>query len=1318
MDFFKIRERNTKRGIEIYPEFIVGKPNDFMVRGHAFYAIYDSESGMWSTDETMVQKIVDKELYEYARKYQEDFDGVVSVQYMANFKSTSWSTYKKYLKETVDHYLPLDQKLIFQNQQVKKEDYASKRLPYCLEEGDYSAWDELVGTLYSDEEREKIEWAIGSIVAGDSKKISKFFVLYGAPGSGKGTVLDVIVKLFNGYYCIIEAQSLGNRHSEFSTAAFKDNPLVAIEYDSVLNRIENNTRLNSIISHETIPVRELYKAAYNVRINAMLFLATNTPVQITDSKSGIIRRLIDINPSGTKIASNRYLKLVESIDFELGAIAYHCLQVYKKLGRHYYDAYRSIDMMERTDIFFNFIEESYFTFKEDDSVTLKRAWAMFKEYTEEAGLQYLMPKYKFKQELREYFDKFVSDTRLADGTRVKNLYKGFLSWKVDGKKDITIVLNDGTDDNKFDIPPWLQLNEEASLNSILDAELRDCPAQYANEQGTPFVKWDNVNGTLKMLNTHFLHYVLMPDNHIVIDFDLKDPKTGEKSVKRNIEAASHWPPTYAEFSKSGAGLHLHYIYSGDVNLLKSIYSDDIEIKVFKGKSSLRRQLTKCNKIPIRTISSGLPLREEKKKVINHEAVKSERVLRDLIKRSLTKEFGATKPSVDFINHILVEAKESGLTYDVSDMKQAIMIFAMNSTHQAEYCMRLASEMPYKSEENSESSDGRYADDRLVFFDVEVFPNLFLINWKYADSDSCVRMINPTPEEVGELFKYKLVGFNNRRYDNHILYARYIGYNNEELYNLSQRIVSNDKNVHSTFGEAYNLSYTDVYDFASAGHKKSLKKWEIELGLHHQELGLPWDQPVEESKWPLVAEYCDNDVISTEAVFNHLKGDFRAREILADIAGMTVNDSTNALTTRIIFGKEKKPKLHWYDLAEEFPGYLYKNGKNIYRGDDVGRGGWVYANPGMYGHCKTFDVASMHPRSIIEERYLGDYTDRFEDLVNIRLFIKHGDYESVGKLFDGKLKPYLKNKNEAKDLSNALKTAINSVYGLTSATFDNPFRDRRNKNNIVALRGALFMRTLQDEVESRGFTVVHIKTDSIKVANPTPEIEQFIYDFGAKYGYTFEVEAEWEKICLVNNAVFVGKQTVTSPQAPGKWTATGKQFQEPYVFKKIFSKEPITFDDCCLTMTTKTAFYLDMNENLPEGESDLVFIGRAGCFCPIKSGHAGGELKRIETDGRYSYASGTRGYRFLEAETVRGTETEDFVDKGYFDNLVDEAKTDISKFGDFYSFVEDSKDIPWCMPCGDSTVEHCKNCPHYQQSQDLCDLGFDISDVLLQSIKEN
>ena len=306
--------------------------------------------------------------------------------------------------------------------------------------------------------------------------------------------------------------------------------------------------------------------------------------------------------------------------------------------------------------------------------------------------------------------------------------------------------------------------------------------------------------------------------------------------------------------------------------------------------------------------------KEDKSMIDFEGFKNEQQIRALIKKNLNKEIHAsTKCSVDFINKILDEAYEQGLHYDVSDMKNAIVAFAAQSTNQSDICLKMAANMHYKSEEPSEATNA--AIDELVFYDVEVFPNLFLVNYKVeGEGNNVVRMINPTPEEIEHLLDYKLVGFNCRRYDNHILYARLMGYNEKQLYNLSQKIVNAKKGekVNCFFGEAYNLSYTDVYDFAAK--KQSLKKWEIELGIHHQELGLPWDQPVPKELWPKVAEYCDNDCIATEAVFHHLKGDWTAREILADLAGMSVNSTTNSLTTRIIFGKEKHPKLVYTDLA--------------------------------------------------------------------------------------------------------------------------------------------------------------------------------------------------------------------------------------------------------------------------------------------------------------------------------------------------------------------------------------------------------------------
>jgi len=1051
-------------------------------------------------------------------------------------------------------------------------------------------------------------------------------------------------------------------------------------------------------------------------------MGTNKPVKITDGKSGLIRRLIDVTPSGNKLPANEYKRLVKQVEFELGAIAWHCKEVYLE-NPSAYDHYTPTAMMGASNDFYNFVVDAYHVFKKEDGTTLKAAWEMYKNYCDDAKVPYPLSQRAFKEELKNYFKEYNDRFNMDDGTRTRSYYSSF-------RTDIFETEKTPRGKNEKNISTALIEFEEQE--SIFDKECSDCPAQYASAKETPSKKWDDVKTTLQSLNTARTHYVKIPENHIVIDFDIKD-ENGNKSFEKNLEEASKWPATYAELSKSGNGIHLHYIYNGDITKLSRVYADSIEIKVFTGKSSLRRRLSKCNNLPIKTISSGLPTKGEKK-MVSANVIKSEKGLRQMVKRNMDKEFHpGTKPSIDFIYKILEDAYEQGMKYDLTDMKNEIYAFAMNSTNQSDYCIKLVSKMHFKSEEPSVPVEAE--NESIIFWDCEVFPNLFLVNWKLqGEGNPIVRMINPTPTDVEELTHYRLVGFNCRRYDNHILYARLMGYSNEQLYNLSQRIVNGDKNTF--FGEAYNLSYTDIYDFASAGNKKSLKKLEIEMGIHHKELGLPWDQPVPEEKWIEVAEYCDNDVIATEAAWNYLSADWLARQILADLGVMTVNDTTNTLTTKIIFGNERKPQgeFCYRDLSQPvfeldpevkafyeeacpkmmaqkhgeaksllpyFPGYTFEGGKSMYRGEEVGEGGYVYAEPGMHTNVALLDVVSMHPHSAIAECVFGPrFTRRFRELILGRVAIKHEDWDKLNTLLDGKLTSYVvKVKNgelTSKQLSNALKTAINSVYGLTAANFDNPFRDIRNKDNIVAKRGALFMIDLKNEVQKRGFTVAHVKTDSIKIPNATPEIIDFVMKFGEKYGYEFEHEATYDKMCLVNDAVYICKHD-------GKWDATGAQFAVPYVFKTLFSKEPIEFSDMCETKSVTTALYLDMNEVLPdvtmdekelakydtqfrkqlisEGEwktahdrlepriaegHDYHFVGKVGNFCPILPGKGGGLLVR-EKDGKYYSAGGAKGYRWLESELVRGT-NEEYIDRSYYNALVDAAVETISQYGDFEWFV--------------------------------------------------
>ena len=898
LDFLMISRRSTKKGVEIYPKFIIKNSSDLMIRGGDFYAIWIEDKGLWSTDEQDAIRLIDRELENYLKEHEQYLDGTVTVKYMWDAESGTIDSWHKYCqKQMRDSYHTLDESLIFLNTNTTKEDYASKRLNYPLEPGDYSAWDRLISVLYTPEERHKIEWSIGAIVTGEAKYLQKFMVLYGSAGTGKSTILNIIQQLFEGYYSVFDARALGSSSNSFALEAFKTNPLVAIQHDGDLSRIEDNTRLNSLVSHELMTVNEKFKAAYSSRFNCFLYMGTNKPVKITDAKSGLIRRLIDVSPSGNKLGRNEYNDIMGRVKFELGAIACHCADVYNE-NPGAYDDYIPISMMGASNDFYNFVLDSYPIFRDDNGVTLKCAWEMYKTYCEDAKVPYPFSRRIFKEELRNYFHDYQERYTLEDGTRVRSYYIGFRTDKFEDEEQ----------EPKIEVVEKKDILEFTSEVSILDKECSDYPAQYATEQGTPKYKWDNVTTTLKDINTKELHYVKVPENHIVIDFDIPD-ENGDKSLERNLEAAAKWPPTYGEYSKSGKGVHLHYIYSGDPKKLSSIYSDHIEVKVYTGKSSLRRKLSKCNNLPIATISSGLPLKGEDK-VVNFDVVKTEKGIRTLIKRNLRKEIHpGTKPSIDFIHKILDDAYKSDLVYDVSDMKPAVLSFAASSTHQSEYCIKLVKKMQFKSKE-VENPVIKVSEDKIIFYDIEVFPNLFLVNWKFEGEDQkVVRMINPKPAQIEELLKFRLVGFNCRRYDNHIMYARMMGYSNEQLYKLSQKIITQGQGF---FGEAYNLSYTDVYDFAAK--KQSLKKWEIELGIHHQELGLPWDQPVPEERWVEVAEYCDNDVIATEAVFNALQGDFTARKILAELAGMTVNDTTNSLTTRIIFGKERHPNLVYTDLA--------------------------------------------------------------------------------------------------------------------------------------------------------------------------------------------------------------------------------------------------------------------------------------------------------------------------------------------------------------------------------------------------------------------
>ena len=77
---------------------------------------------------------------------------------------------------------------------------------------------------------------------------------------------------------------------------------------------------------------------------------------------------------------------------------------------------------------------------------------------------------------------------------------------------------------------------------------------------------------------------------------------------------------------------------------------------------------------------------------------------------------------------------------------------------------------------------------------------------------------------------------------------------------------------------------------------------------------------------------------------------------------------------------------------------------------------------------------------------------------------------------------------------------------------------------------------------------------------------------------------------------------------------------------------------------------------------------------------GGDLLRLgkDKDGnpKFSAATGSKNYKWMESETVKTLGKEKDIDKSYYERLCEEAVKTISEYGDFEWFVSDEEVPPW------------------------------------------
>ena len=1256
MDFLdvsvkKFTSNNRTVDYEVSPDFIFGDAKDLVVKGSKFYAYWNGS--FWDTKQKNLFYDIDSLLWRKARELEDGRPGLrIDVKEIRKASAGKFRLFADFCKACEASDISFNQKVLFADHKMQRRDYATTQLTYSPQEGEATAFKELIGTLYLPKELDKILWFMGALFTNKMYKIEKFMYLYGSKGSGKGTVLKIFRMLFEDYCGTIDLKLLTSA-DQFATGQIQEVPLL-IDEDTDISHIYNDTPLLKLTSHETISVNKKFKEPYDVKFIGLLITASNQRYKVRNVDSGITRRAIVVNPSGQKVSHTRYNQLMSQIKYELPYIAHMAISRFEELGFDYYDDYFDVDMAEQTDHIFDFIRSNAIHMQ--NGITLKQISELYREYLEDMGWKTDGYKATIKREALRYFDTMLKDSHV-DGTRVNNYFKGF-RWNIAFPEGVV-----GTTKADDTVVPdnWLEFDHHNEVFNKLAAEY---PAQPALRNGNPSEKWDNVVTKLSDIQTNKLHWVKVPLNHVILDFDLKD-ENGNKNLELNKEAASKFPPTYAEVSKSGQGIHLHYIYDGNVNELDNLVEKNIEIKVYRGKSSLRRIDKASNNLQLSHISSGLPLKEKKDREMYDqikEITYTEKTLRNFVKRQLGMIEGKepshpnTKPTIDFIAHEIQKAADMGLEYDITDLRHAVFMRAIRSTNNKDYCLAVFQKIPWSTMRDDDGATEAkltnftkiYPKEELVFFDIEVYPNLFVVVWKKYHDDEFTKWINPTPDQIEYLMSFPLVGFNNRRYDNHILYARLLGATNMELFTQSHRII-NEKNAKSgMYAAAYELSYTDIYEYSQK--KQSLKRWEVDLGIKHVEMEIPWDKPVPDELVPVVVDYCVNDVDATEKLFDAIYADYVAREILATIAKGSMNATNNQLTAKFIFGDDPRPqdKFNYVHLAKIFPGYKYEFGKSYYRGYETGEGGFVYAEPGVYSNIALLDVESMHPNSLVNMNYFGPYTKRYADLLKVRVLLKHNKIDEVKQMFDGVLAPFLDNPEYLKPLVTALKIVINSVYGMTSAKFDNKFKHPDNVDNIVAKRGALFMVDLKFAIEEQGYKVCHIKTDSVKVPNADEKIIQFVEDFGAqeKYNYKFVHEHTYKRMALINNAVYIAQLE------DDEWSPTGAEYANTYLLKRVWTKEELVDRDFFITKQSKGHIYL--------GDE---FVGKVGSIYASKTG---AECMWTDDDENFKSVTGTKGYLFKQTDKF---DIED-VDFSYYDKVAIDGLKKIMKVGDITKVVDD------------------------------------------------
>jgi hypothetical protein len=378
-------------------------------------------------------------------------------------------------------------------------------------------------------------------------------------------------------------------------------------------------------------------------------------------------------------------------------------------------------------------------------------------------------------------------------------------------------------------------------------------------------------------------------------------------------------------------------------------------------------------------------------------------------------------------------------------------------------------------------------NNYLFYDVEVFAHDTIIVFK-DENKRLQRVFHNNFIQLHDFIKDKtLVGFNNYFYDDKIL-----------TYCLGLKTPKQIKDLNDRLIAGENVKFVKKADFESLDcfqqidvSMPSLKKIEGNMGRMILESAVPFtiERPLTNEEFDEVLQYCMYDVDTTIDVFKQrVKSYFQPKKSLVDMLGRADCQRWNTTTISAnLLLKKPLPKWSGLRVPEEFMELVPIEVQDLWIEKEKGSvtieefdNEIQFGFGGLHGahkrikrseNVKLLDVASMYPNIILNLNALGHATEKYKEILQKRLEIKHKD----------------------KTLSDALKLILNSVYGNLNNQYSTLYNPKAALS--VCAYGQIALYDLCKKI-SPFCTIVNINTDGVAFI---PHDEIYL-----------DVAKEWEK----------------------------------------------------------------------------------------------------------------------------------------------------------------------------------------------------------------